>query len=74
MKHTIEVDDRSSAGKGLLNIAKELEGKNKGVRIIDHRKEDKALLQRMIKARQRGLLNKEEKEEFIQYLKKSSSL
>lgn len=74
MKHTIEVDDRSSAGKGLLNIAKELEGKNKGVRIIDHREEDKALLQRMIKARQRGLLNKEEKEEFIQYLKKSSSL
>ncbi len=35
MKHLIEIDDRTKAGKSLLGVAQTISEKNKGVVILD---------------------------------------
>ena len=73
MKYTIEIDDVDSTGKGLLTIARELSKKSKGIRIIDEGREDKLFLDKMIKARKKGILSASEKEEFINQLRQLTS-
>ena len=74
MKHTIEIDDQIEEGKGLLSIVKVMEKKSKGVRIVNDTYEEKVFLTKMLKARQGGILNKKEKEDFVNRLKRMANI
>lgn len=72
MKHRIEIDDRSKAGKSLLALAKLLAENKAGIRIIDEAAEDALLLKKMATGRKSGILNPGEKEAFLQSLKETA--
>ena len=69
MKHTIEIDSRSKAGQGLLSIARELAKNHKDIIVEAEEKADRRLLNKMLAGKPQGILNAEEKKEFLKQMK-----
>ena len=69
MKHTIEIDSRSKAGQGLLSIALELAKNHKDIIVGADEKADRRLLNKMLAGKPQGILNAEEKKEFLKQMK-----
>lgn len=68
MIHYIRVDARSKVGKSLLQIAQALSSE-KGIEVIDEKKEDAFLIKKMKAALKEGFLNEKEKVNFLKQVK-----
>lgn len=66
---TIEINERTKAGKALLDTAMVLAKTNKGIAISTD-DNDKALLKRMLAARKSGIMSETEKTAFLNKLSK----
>lgn len=74
MKHIIVIDDRSKAGKNLLELAEILAESDNNILLMNEEEEDKALLKKMLSTRKTGILDTAEKAEFINKLKEQAGL
>ncbi|MGB3586206.1 MAG: hypothetical protein WBA23_06680 [Tunicatimonas sp.] len=73
MKHIIVVDDRSKAGKNLLEIAEILAENDQSILLLNE-EEDQSLLKEMLLARESGTLSASEKEKFLNQLREEAGL
>lgn len=65
MKYTIEIDDKSKAGRSLVELAREIAKNLKGVKVFekyDEAEEDAALLRLMEEGRKSGYADNEQVE------------
>jgi hypothetical protein len=69
MKHIIVVDDRSKAGKNLLELAEILAENDQSIFLLTEEEEDKAMLKKMLSSKKSGMLNASEKEAFLKQLR-----
>lgn len=69
MKHIIVIDDRSKAGKNLLELAEILAENDQSIFLLTEEEEDKAMLKKMLSSKKSGLLNASEKEAFLKQLR-----
>ncbi len=74
MKHIIVIDDRSKAGKNLLELAEILAERDKNILLMTEEEEDKALLKQMLSGRKTGILDAFEKAKFLNQLKEQAGL
>ena len=72
MKHVIVVDDRSKAGKNLLELAEILAERDQTIFLLTEEEEDKILLKKMLSARQSGTLDTLEKTKFLHQLREQA--
>ena len=73
MKHVIVVDDRSKAGKNLLELAEILAESDQTIFLLTE-EDDEALLKDMLSARESGTLNTSEKAKFLNQLREQAGL
>lgn len=69
---TIQVNERTKAGKLVLQTARMLAKGNKGILITSDDEEDRVLLAKMEKNRTGKFLSDEEQDDFIETLRKTA--
>jgi len=74
MKHVIVVDDRSKAGKNLLELAELLSENDQTILLLTEEEEDNALLKKMLSGRKSGTLDAAEKTKFLKQLREQADL
>ena len=69
---TIQVNERTKAGKLVLETARMLAKGNKGILITSDEEDDRVLLAKMEKNRTNKFLNDKEQSDFIETLRKTA--
>jgi len=69
---TIQVNERTKAGKLILQTARMLAKGNKGILITSDEEEDRVLLAKMEKNRTGKILNDNEQSDFMETLRKTA--